>query len=39
MAKFTLKAYYRFIRDIEVRAPIVAYFLLNQPLFYMLEGS
>ena len=29
MAKFVLKAYYRFIRDIEVGAPLVAYFLLN----------
>jgi hypothetical protein len=29
IAKFTLKAYYRFIRDIEVRALTIAYFLLN----------
>ena len=29
MAKFALKAYYKFIRDIEVGAPAVAHFLLN----------
>ena len=29
MAKFALKAYYRFMRDMEVGAPAVAYFLLN----------
>ena len=39
MAKFILKAYYRFIRDIEVRASAVAYFLLNQLSFYMLLGG
>jgi hypothetical protein len=35
MAKFALKAYYRFIRDTKVGALIVAHFLLNQPSFYM----
>ena len=39
MAKFILKAYYRFIRDIEVRASAVAHFLLNQLSFYMLLGG
>ena len=29
MAKFVLKVYYRFIRDIEVRALTVAHFLFN----------
>ena len=36
MAKFALKAYHRFIRDTEVGASVVAYFLFNQPSFYML---
>jgi hypothetical protein len=39
MAKFVLKAYYRFTRDIEVRAPAVAYFLLSQLSFYMPQGN
>jgi hypothetical protein len=29
MAKFALKAYYRFTRNTEVRAPVVVHFLLN----------
>lgn len=36
ITKFVLKAYYRFTRDTEVGALIVAYFLLNQPSFYIL---
>jgi hypothetical protein len=39
IAKFALKAYHRFTRDIEVGAPTVAYFLLNQPSFYMPQGG
>ncbi|KAH6701352.1 hypothetical protein BKA61DRAFT_681549 [Leptodontidium sp. MPI-SDFR-AT-0119] len=38
MAKFVLKAYYRFTRDTEVGAPAVAHFLLQQPSFYMPRG-
>ena len=39
MAKFALKAYYRFTRDTEVGAPAVAHFLLNQPTFYTPQGG
>ena len=35
MAKFALKAYYRFIKNTKVKTPIVAHFLFNQLSFYM----
>ena len=39
MSKFTLKAYNRFTRDVEVGALVVAYFLLKQPFTYILKGD
>ena len=39
ISKFTLKAYNQFIRDIEVSAPTIAYFLFRQPSVYILKGN
>jgi hypothetical protein len=39
MFKFVLKAYNRFIRDMEVGAPAVAHFLLRQLFAYVLKGD